>query len=118
MKLIIILLVLFSLTCQLYARSHHHSYKFLAADKETFAKLSSVIFPTNIGGLIEFNAFLENIHPYNLTQGETRALFRLCDRDRDDRLSAEEWDGCLNVFVQPYESNCLSSKKDYLSFLL
>lgn len=116
MKLIIIILLLFSLSFQLYTRSHHHFSHYLTANPkgESFAKLSSIVFPTNTGGLIEFNAFLENLRPYNLTQGETRALFRLCDRDRDDRLSVEEWDGCLNVFVYPYEANCLTSAKEYL----
>lgn len=112
MKLILFSFI-FLVFAYAYAVHHHHRSSFLAP-KKTLPKLSSVVLDPNPHGLTEFNSFLISLSPYNLTQGETRAFFRLCDRDRDDRISAEEWENCVNLFVNPYESTCLSSKNDYL----
>jgi hypothetical protein len=75
--------------------------------------LSTIALNINEQGLIEFNTFLDQTRGYNLTQGEVRSVFRLCDLNRDDRLSQDEWDTCKSVFIAPYESTCLTGK-DYM----
>jgi hypothetical protein len=117
MKLIILSLICL-LALQASSRSHHSgSYsEFLSAPAAGAAatpKLSQVVLQTNDQGLIEFNTFLDACRPYNLTQGEVRSVFRLCDLNRDDRLSQDEWETCINVFVAPYENTCLKAK-DYM----
>ena len=115
MKLLILSIILLLFTLNVTSRSHHRFTHLDSPTKPTLTKLSSNVISTNHGGLIEFNSFLESMQPYNLTQGETRSIFRLCDRDRDDRISVEEWENCINVFILPYENTCLTSK-DYMLY--
>ena len=107
-----IFLVIFCLLALEASSRSHRSQHHLSSLADT-PKLSTVVLQPNDQGLIEFNTFLDALRPYNLTQGETRSIFRLCDLNRDDRLSQDEWDTCLNVFIQPYESTCLTAK-DYM----
>ena len=111
MKLIFLAIICL-LAFEASSRSHHRSQHHLSYQADA-PKLSTVVLQPNDQGLIEFNTFLDGLRPYNLTQGETRSIFRLCDLNRDDRLSQDEWDTCINVFIQPYETTCLTAK-DYM----
>ena len=114
-KTILFLSFFFLFLLDVSCYSSHRSQFHLRQDKKApqLPKLSTIVLGTNNGGLTEFNEFLGALQPYNLTQGECRSIFRLCDRDKDDRISPEEWDACVNSFVLPYEQTCLKGK-DYM----
>ena len=40
-------------------------------------------------------------------------IFRLCDRNSNDKISIEEWETFKELFINPYESSC-SKTPDYL----
>lgn len=77
-----------------------------------FSTLSN--FP-NLLQEIDFTEFQTILAPYNLTKGEVSSFFRLCDHERNDKLTSYDWHRCVKTFITPYKKLCLTSgHKNYL----
>ena len=106
--LIILLLFFFfdiPITFSIYLNSLHSFQNYAAPPK-----LSKIAFETNHNGQIDFTIFKNYLTDYNLTQSEIAAFFRLCDQNKRNFLSFDEWNNCVEIFVIPFERNCLKSK--------
>lgn len=71
----------------------------------------SIDLPLNGEGKTDFTTFLGYFGNYNLTQGEIRSIFRLCDKNQDDSISPKEWSHFRKLFIRPFEQNCLCGDK-------
>ena len=114
MKLFFPLIVLTISCFQVSPLSLRFSTQSLSKADPKLTPLSQLPLVQTATQTIDFSTFKDALQPYNLTQGETRALFRLCDHNRNDKLSPKEWTTCLTVFISPYESLCLKSPSSYL----
>jgi len=115
MKFIVFLFPLFLIIIHTSSwHLHSHSHHTLYVTPPKINPLSNISLISSSSQQIDFNTFKDALQPYNLTQGETRAFFRLCDHNHNDKLSSKEWDTCMNVFVIPYETQCYKPQANYL----